>query len=158
MAAKHTWKLPLQICYNDAGWQKLENDGATCDGWCANDIACADGYCFGCYGISMCAGAGGRRLLEAPPPASKSTEVHVPGRNLAECEDATDGLVATLSEEALGRTLSSCAEVKLVGGCEHELAKMHCPQTCGLCDALGAQENKMNRREMIGSKCSEDNG
>ena len=104
MAAKHTWKLPLQICYNDAGWQKLENDGATCDGWCANDIACADGYCFGCYGISMCAGAGGRRLLEAPPPASKSTEVHVPGRNLAECEDATDGLVATLSEEALGRT------------------------------------------------------
>ena len=151
MAAKHTWKLPLQICYNDAGWQKLENDGATCDGWCANDIACADGYCFGCYGISMCAGAGGRRLLEAPP-ASKSTEVHVPGRNLAECEDATDELVATLSEEALGRTLSSCVEVKLVGGCEHKLAKMHCPQTCGLCGALASQAGAMNRRSL--DKCT----
>ena len=77
---------------------------------------------------------------------------------LSGCEDAADEVVKQLSEEALGRTLSSCAEVKVVGGGEHEAAKMHCPQTCGLCDALGAQENKMNRRQMIGSKCSEDNG
>ena len=60
--------------------------------------------------------------------------------------------MAKISEAALGRTLSSCAEVKFVGGCEHEAAKMHCPQTCGLCDALGAQEDKMNRRHMLECK------
>ena len=70
---------------------------------------------------------------------------------LSGCEDAADEVVKQLSEEALGRTLSSCVEVKVVGGCEHEAAKMHCPQTCGLCDALGAQENKMNHRQM--GKC-----
>ena len=43
------------------------------------------------------------------------------------CEDAADELVKQITEEALGRTLSSCVEVKNVGGCEHELAKMHCP-------------------------------
>ena len=123
------------------------------DGWCANDIACADGYCFGCYGISMCAGAGGRRLLEAPP-ASKGTEVHVPGRNLAECEDATDELVATLSEEALGRTLSSCAEVKFVGGCEREAAKMHCPASCGLCDGGQDRHDHAHRALKGGSACN----
>ena len=72
------------------------------------------------------------------------------------CEDAADEFVKQLSEEALGRTLSSCADLTaIVGACEHEQAKMHCPQTCGLCDALGAQENKMNRREMVG-KCSNE--
>ena len=53
---------------------------------------------------------------------------------------------------APGRTLSSCAEVKLVGGCEHELAKMHCPQTCGLCGALASQAGAMNRRSL--DKCT----
>ena len=37
--------------------------------------------------------------------------------------------------------------------CEHEQAKMHCPQTCGLCAALGAQEDMMNRRQL--DKCAE---
>ena len=75
------------------------------------------------------------------------------------CEDAADEVVKRLSEEALGRPHSSCVDLTaIVGACEHEQAKMHCPQSCGLCAALGAQENKMNRREMIGSKCSEDNG
>ena len=52
---------------------------------------------------------------------------------------------------APGRTLSSCVEVKNVGGCEHELAKMHCPASCGLCGALGGQEDMMNRRQL--DKC-----
>ena len=44
------------------------------------------------------------------------------------CEDAADELVAKITEEALGRDLSSCAALKdIVGGCEHEMAKMHCP-------------------------------
>ena len=55
-------------------------------------------------------------------------------------------------QETLSRTLSSCAEVKLVGGCEHELAKMHCPQTCGLCGALASQAGAMNRRSL--DKCT----
>ena len=63
-----------------------------------------------------------------------------------DCEDAADELVKQISEEALGRTLSSCVEVKLVAGCEHELSKMHCPQTCGLCGALASQAGAMNRR------------
>ena len=55
-----------------------------------------------------------------------------------------------ITEEALGRTLSSCAELKdIVGACEHEQAKMHCPQTCGLCLALGVQEDMMNRRHQM---------
>ena len=69
-----------------------------------------------------------------------------------DCEDAADELVKQITEEALGRALSSCVEVKIVGGCEHEAAKMHCPASCGLCDALGVQETAMNHREMQG-KC-----
>ena len=89
----------------------------------------------------------------APPPAPGGRRLFEPDKphELSGCEDAADEVVKQLSEEALGRTLSSCVEVKIVGGCEHEAAKMHCPQTCGLCDALGAQENKMNHRQM--SKC-----
>ena len=68
------------------------------------------------------------------------------------CEDAADEFVKQLSEEALGRTLSSCVEVKIVGGCEHEAAKMHCPQTCGLCGALASQAGAMNRRSL--DKCT----
>ena len=56
-----------------------------------------------------------------------------------------------ISEEALGRTLSSCVEVKLVGGCEHKQAKMHCPEACGLCDAVGAQDRMASRRRL--DKC-----
>ena len=74
-----------------------------------------------------------------------------------ECEDAADEIVQQLAKEALGRTLSSCAELKdIVGACEHEQAKMHCPQTCGLCAALGAQEDMMNRRQL--DKCTGGDG
>ena len=73
------------------------------------------------------------------------------------CEDAADELVAKMTEEALGRTFSSCAALKdIVGACEHEQAKMHCPQTCGLCAALGAQEDMMNRRQL--DKCTGGDG
>ena len=69
-------------------------------------------------------------------------------------QDAADELVGKMTEEALGRTFSSCAALKdIVGACEHEQAKMHCPQTCGLCAALGAQEDIMNRRQL--DKCAE---
>ena len=44
----------------------------------------------------------------------------------------------------------------IVGACEHEQAKMHCPQTCGLCAALGAQEDMMNRRQL--DKCTGGDG
>ena len=72
----------------------------------------------------------------------------------ADCEDATNEVVAKISEAALGRALSSCAEVTaIVGGCEHEVAKMHCPASCGLCDAIGAQGRMMNHRQLSG-KCS----
>ena len=64
-------------------------------------------------------------------------------------EDAADELVKQITEEALGRTLSSCVEVKLVGGCEHKLAKMHCPQTCGLCGALASRA----RRHLASKTC-----
>ena len=64
----------------------------------------------------------------------------------AVCEDAADDLVATMTEEAFGFRVESCAELKDISGCEHEMVKMHCPQTCGLCDVLGAQENAMNQR------------
>ena len=83
--------------------------------------------------------SGGRRLFEPDKP-----------HELSGCEDAADEFVKQLSEEALGRTLSSCAELKdIVGACEHEQAKMHCPQTCGLCLALGVQEDMMNRRHQM---------
>ena len=72
-----------------------------------------------------------------------------------DCEDAADELVKQITEEALGRPLSSCVEVKNVGGCEHELAKMHCPASCGLCDALASQAGAMNRRSL--EKC-QNNG
>ena len=154
----HTWKQALQVCYNDEGWSQLNSRGyGDCGTLCALPGTCPGGSCHGCTGVQECAAvyfaasstappSGGRRLFEPDKP-----------HELSGCEDAADEFVKQLSEEALGRTLSSCAEVKIVGGCEHEAAKMHCPQTCGLCDALGAQEDKMNRRQMVG-KCANENG
>ena len=69
-----------------------------------------------------------------------------------DCEDAGDELVKQITEEALGRPLSSCVEVKIVGGCEHGQAKTHCPASCGLCDALASQAGAMSRRSLQG-KC-----
>ena len=65
-------------------------------------------------------------------------------------EDAADELVKQITEEALGRPLSSCVEVKIVGGCEHEMAKTHCPASCGLCDS-GVEARAEHRREL--GKC-----
>ena len=62
------------------------------------------------------------------------------------CEDAADEIVKQLSEEALGRPVSSCTEVTALGACRHELAKKHCPASCGLCDPLGEPEDRMNHR------------
>ena len=63
----------------------------------------------------------------------------------AECEDAADELVAKITEEVLGRAIS-CAEVKnIVGGCEREDAKKHCPQTCGQCLALDAHRRELGK-------------
>ena len=53
---------------------------------------------------------------------------------------------------APGRTLSSCVEVKNVGGCEHELAKMHCPASCGLCDS-GVFARSQHRRQIGDKTC-----
>ena len=65
----------------------------------------------------------------------------------AVCEDAADDTVATMTEDAIGFRVESCAALKDISGCEHEKAKMHCPASCGLCDELGAQRLLM-RREM----------
>ena len=67
-----------------------------------------------------------------------------------DCEDAADELVKQITEEALGRALSSCVEVKIVGGCEHEMAKLKCPASCGLCDS--GVEARAERRRLNG-KC-----
>ena len=72
------------------------------------------------------------------------------GHGPGECEDAADELVKQITEEALGRTLSSCVEVKLVGGCEHKLAKLNCPASCGLCDS-GVEARAEHRRSL--GKC-----
>ena len=71
------------------------------------------------------------------------------------CEDAANEVVKQLSEEVLGRTLSSCVEVMALGACSHAMAKMHCPASCGLCDALASQAGAMNRRSL--EKC-QNNG
>ena len=62
------------------------------------------------------------------------------------CEDAADEIVKQLSEEALGRPVSSCDEVMALGACRHAMAKQHCPASCGLCDPLGEPEDRMNHR------------
>ena len=70
------------------------------------------------------------------------------------CEDAADEIVKELAKEALGRTLSSCAELKdIVGACDHDMAKTHCPASCGKCgvDEAGAMIRATNRREL--DKC-----
>lgn len=68
------------------------------------------------------------------------------------CEDAADEIVKELAKEALGRTLSSCAELKdIVGACDHDMAKTHCPASCGKCDEAGAMDRASNRREL--DKC-----
>ena len=240
----HTWKQPLQVCYNDEGWSQLNSRGqGDCGTLCALPGTCPGGSCHGCSGVPECEAvylaasstappSEGRRLFEPDKPHELSEGAQearrllgaaprelggLPdeGRELfekkAECEDSADEVVAKISEAALGRPVPSCVEVMalgacshamakthcpatcglcdtscedaadeavqqlsqealgrplsscvdltaIVGACEHEQAKMHCPQSCGLCAALGAQENKMNRRELIGSKCSEDNG
>ena len=71
-----------------------------------------------------------------------------------DCEDAADELVKQITEEALGRTLSSCVEVKLVGGCEHELAKLNCPASCGLCDSGVLARAEHRRSRSLATKCS----
>ena len=64
----------------------------------------------------------------------------------SECEDAADEIVKELAKEALGRTLSSCAELKdIVGACEREAAKMHCPASCGLCDGVQDRHDHAHR-------------
>ena len=70
-----------------------------------------------------------------------------------ECEDAADEIVQQLAKEALGRTLSSCAELKdIVGACDHDMAKTHCPASCGKCDEAGVMDRASNRREL--EKCT----
>ena len=77
-----------------------------------------------------------RRLLGAAPRELGGLPDE--GRELfekkAECEDSADEVVAKISEEALGRPVSSCVEVMALGACSHAMATMHCPATCGLCD------------------------
>ena len=175
-AAAFPYKHPSHsVCYNRAGYLDYLRQGwGYCGSWCSVG-ECPGDTCYGCSNVQSCSDSS--VLAQGPPwnyrrldeprelPASSSTAPPSGGRRLFEpdkphelsaCEDAADEVVKQLSEEALGRTLSSCAELKdIVGGCEHEMAKMHCPQTCGLCDALGAQEDKMeNHRQMI-EKCNE---
>ena len=70
----------------------------------------------------------------------------------SECEDAADEIVKELAKEALGRTLSSCAELKdIVGACDHDMAKTHCPASCGKCEEAGVMDRASNRREL--GKC-----
>ena len=85
-----------------------------------------------------CANPAGRRLGERRKLFEKKEE--------ADCEDATNEVVAQISEAALGRTLSSCAELKdIVGACEREAAKMHCPASCGLCDGVQDRHDHAHR-------------
>ena len=85
-----------------------------------------------------CANPAGRRLGEGRELFEKKEE--------ADCEDATNEVVAKISEEALGRPVSSCVEVMALGACRHAMAKKHCPASCGLCDPLGEPEDRMNHR------------
>jgi len=49
--------------------------------------------------------------------------------------------------------LSSCAELKdIVGACDHDMAKTHCPASCGKCDEAGAMDRASNRRGL--AKCA----
>ena len=59
--------------------------------------------------------------------------------------------MAKISEAALGRALSSCAEVMAVGACEREAAKMRCPASCGLCD--GVQDRHDHAHRALGKSC-----
>ena len=68
-----------------------------------------------------------------------------------ECEDAADELVAKVTEEVLGHAIASCVELKgIVGACEREAAKKHCPASCGLCDS-GVEDRAAHRRSL--GKC-----
>ncbi len=75
-----------------------------------------------------------RRLAE--DTASVKTEDARRGLFDVACDDMPDEVVASLTEKALGRTVESCAELKAMDGCAHEVAKMHCPASCGLCEGL----------------------
>ena len=71
-----------------------------------------------------------------------------------ECEDAADEIVQQLAKEALGRTLSSCAELKdIVGACDHDMAKTHCPASCGLCEPYKRVDNYATHRRQM-NKCA----
>jgi hypothetical protein len=134
----HTEKQALQVCYNDAGWSQLNSRGyGDCGTFCALPGTCPGGSCHGCSGVPECAAVegdpAGRRLFEPDTPHEPSS-----------CEDATNEVVAKISEAVLGRTLSSCAELKdIVGACDREAAKMHCPASCGLCN--GVQDRHARR-------------
>ena len=70
------------------------------------------------------------------------------------CEDAPDELVAKITEEVLGGAVTSCADLKdIVGACEHEQVQMHCPESCGLCGELYAQDRMAMRRQRQLDKC-----
>ena len=72
----------------------------------------------------------------------------------SECEDAADEIVKELAKEALGRTLSSCAELKdIVGACDHDMAKKHCPASCGLCEPYKRVDNYATHRRQM-NKCA----
>ena len=65
--------------------------------------------------------------------------------------DAADELVAKVTEEVLGHAIASCVELKgIVGACEREAAKKHCPASCGLCDS-GVEDRAAHRRSL--GKC-----
>jgi hypothetical protein len=93
-----------------------------------------------------CANPAGRRLGERRELFEKKEK--------ADCEDATNEVVAKISEAALGRALSSCAELKdIVGACEREAAKMHCPASCGLCDGVQDRHGHPHRAPKGGDTC-----
>ena len=62
--------------------------------------------------------------------------------------------MAKISEAALGRALSSCAEVMAVGACEREAAKMRCPASCGLCDGVQDRHGHARKLGKGGDVCS----
>ena len=100
-----------------------------------------------------------RRLLGAAPRELGGLPDE--GRELfekkADCEDSADEFVAKISEEALGRPVSSCVEVMALGACRHAMAKKHCPASCGLCEdreyldrhlELASATAEMNHRQL----------
>ena len=137
------------MCYNRAGYLDYLRQGwGYCGSWCSVG-ECPGDTCYGCSNVQSCSDSA---LAQGPPWNYRRLDEPREDVSWAPaCEDAADKLVAQLSEEALGRTLSSCAEVKIVGGCDHEAAKMHCPASCGLCDS-GWLARAEHRRQL--DKCN----